>query len=96
MSDQTTSPSAEWAPCPFCGSVPYLEGEGFEHPQTDNCVLDSLWMRVDELTEWNTRADRAEAALAASQSPDPVTNAGCCQALLAERDDLRAIEGDKA
>lgn len=30
------------------------------------------------------------AALAASQPADPVTNAGCCQALVAERDALRA------
>lgn len=60
MSDKTTSSSAEWAPCPFCGSVPYPEGEGFEHHQTDNCVLDSLWMRADELTEWNTRVQRTD------------------------------------
>ncbi len=77
MSDKTTSSSAEWAPCPFCGSVPYPEGDGFEHHQTDNCVLDSLWMRADELTEWNTRVQRT--ALAASQPADPVTNAGCRQ-----------------
>ena len=47
----------------------------------------------DELAEANARADRAEAALAAlaaSIPADPVINAGCCQALLAERDDLRA------
>lgn len=74
MSDKTTSSSAEWAPCPFCGSVPYPEGEGFEHHQTDNCVLDSLWMRADELTKWNTRVQRT-----ASQPADPVTNADSCQ-----------------
>ena len=33
---------------------------------------------------------KIKAALAASPPTDPVTNAGCCQALMAERDALRA------
>ena len=38
----------------------------------------------------NPWGDSLRAALAASSPADPVTNAGCCQALLKERDDLRA------
>ena len=44
----------------------------------------------ESYSEYSNAIEDGAAALAASIPADPVTNAGCCQAMLAERDDLRA------
>ena len=47
----------ELKPCPFCGAELHFEGEGYEHPYSDTCPLDSLYIEDRHITAWNTRAD---------------------------------------
>jgi len=59
---------AEWLPCPFCGEELHEVGGGIEHPQSETCPLDSLWLRDEHRADWNRRPEierltaRAEAA----------------------------------
>lgn len=47
-----------WHPCPLCGVDLLAEGDGMEHPASDLCPLDSLWLRPDHRAAWNIRAAR--------------------------------------
>lgn len=47
----------ELKPCPFCGAELHFEGAGYEHPYSDTCPLDSLYIEDRHITAWNTRAD---------------------------------------
>jgi hypothetical protein len=49
----------ELKPCPFCGEELHFEGAGYEHPYSDTCPLDSLYIEDRHITVWNTRADAA-------------------------------------
>jgi hypothetical protein len=58
----------ELKPCPFCGEELHFEGAGYEHPYSDTCQLDSLYIEDRHITAWNTRAD---AALRRDREPQP-------------------------
>jgi len=57
-------------PCPFCGNHLYVEGAGYEHPYSDTCPLDSLYIEKRLVAAWNTRAPGD-----ASPAADPAVNA---------------------
>jgi len=48
----TASP---WKPCPLCGVELEFEIEGMEHPYSDTCPLDRLYILDDQRAAWNTR-----------------------------------------
>lgn len=43
-------------PCPLCSAEIGIEGEGWEHPASDDCPLDSLFILPHHVTAWNRRA----------------------------------------
>ena len=54
----------ELLPCPLCGAELDIEGDGYEHPASDDCPLDSLCLEARHAAGWNRReaADMAECA----------------------------------
>lgn len=48
--------AASWLPCPLCGESLHYEGDGMEHPASDTCPLDSMWVPPDHMVAWNRRA----------------------------------------
>lgn len=49
----------ELLPCPLCGAEIEIEGDGYEHPASDDCPLDSLYLEARHAAAWNRRADLA-------------------------------------
>lgn len=43
-------------PCPFCGAEMQFEEDGYEHPFSDTCPLDSLYIEDRHVAAWNRRA----------------------------------------
>lgn len=54
----------EWMPCPLCGAELQAEGDGVEHPASDTCPLDSLWLLPEHSAAWNKRIPDMAAAIA--------------------------------
>ena len=46
-------------PCPFCGAEMQVEDDDYEHPHSDTCPLDSLYIQTRHIAAWNTREDDA-------------------------------------
>ena len=42
--------------CPICGAYMHLEGAGWEHPHSDTCPLDSIYIEQRHVEAWNARA----------------------------------------
>ena len=42
--------------CPICGAFMHLEGAGWEHPHSDTCPLDSIYIEQRHVEAWNARA----------------------------------------
>jgi len=61
-------------PCPFCGVHLYDQGTGYEHPYSDTCPLDSLYIEDRHVDAWNTRAPAD-----ASPAFDPADNDHSCE-----------------
>lgn len=84
----------ELKPCPFCGEELHFEGAGYEHPYSDACPLDSLYIEDRHITAWNTRAD---AALRREREPQPDALALVAAAYRDAADwllDMRAVDDD--
>ena len=58
-----------WHPCPFCGADLWPEDAGMEHPQSDTCPLDSLYIETRQREAWNPR-DLSKDTTPRLQSPD--------------------------
>ena len=43
-------------PCPFCNAEMQFEKSGYEHPYSDTCPLDSLYIEDGHVAAWNSRA----------------------------------------
>ena len=43
-------------PCPFCNAEMQFEESGYEHPYSDTCPLDSLYIEDGHVAAWNSRA----------------------------------------
>lgn len=56
--------AASWLPCPLCGERLHYEGDGMEHPASDTCPLDSMWMPPEHSVAWNRRIPDMAAAIA--------------------------------
>lgn len=54
MSDLISKDAAP-LPCPLCSADMGIEGEGWEHPASDDCPLDSLFILTHHVTAWNRR-----------------------------------------
>lgn len=50
-------------PCPFCAEELDPASDGWEHPASDSCPLDSLFILHRHVDGWNTRAASEDAAL---------------------------------
>lgn len=44
-----------WQPCPFCAAELLPDIEGMEHPDSDTCPLDSIYVSNENREAWNTR-----------------------------------------
>lgn len=52
----------EMLPCAHCGVELIEEGEGWEHPASDDCPLDSLFILPRHVDGWNRRATTSDGA----------------------------------
>ena len=43
-------------PCPFCNAEMQFDESGYEHPYSDTCPLDSLYIEDGHVAAWNRRA----------------------------------------
>lgn len=55
---------AGWLPCPLCGAELQAWGDDAEHPASDTCPLDSLWLLPEHSAAWNKRIPDMAAAIA--------------------------------
>lgn len=58
-------------PCPLCAAEILPEGDGYEHPASDTCPLDSLYIEARHVTAWNRRAERDQLRHAAFEASHP-------------------------
>ena len=55
--------TADWKPCPLCSAELQIEEAGFEHPYSDTCPRDSIYIMESYREGWNRRAaDQADHA----------------------------------
>lgn len=45
--------------CPFCDECLWVEGAGWEHPHSETCPLDHLYIEPRHVAVWNSVARKA-------------------------------------
>lgn len=87
--------SDDLKPCPFCNAEMQFEESGYEHPYSDTCPLDSLYIEDGHVAAWNRRAtptvQEAAQVLLACHTVQTMIAAGKPLDLAVT---LRAIAGD--